>query len=269
MRVVICGANDLAGAIALNSLGAVFTAHQVILLLCDVSLGKGVDSPALQEFHYFMSDFPSQRYFPLIEKRPDGAEGCLLTPRELAKKHNAPLLEVNRQIPAPVWDRLVQFAPDVILSVRFLVIFKEPLLSLPRYGIYNIHSGELPSYGGILAPMRAMLNGESAVGATLHQVDTGIDTGPVVGVRHLEIKKERSLLWHFCHVYSLCVPLFEETLKRLENGREVKATAQKPAARRYYRFPSDEEIAAFLGKEYTFVQARDYAELLGRFINHS
>ena len=266
MRVVICGANDLAGAIALNSLSPVFKAHQAMLLLCDVSLGKGVASPELLEFHHFMSDLPAQRYFPLIERRTSITEGCLLTPRELAKKHDAPLFEVTRQIPAPVWDRLVEFAPDVILSVRFLVIFKGPLLSLPRYGIYNIHSGELPSYGGVLAPMRAMLNGAPAAGATLHQVDAGIDTGPVVGVRHLQIQKDRSLLWHFCQVYSLCVPLFEATLERLARGEKIEATAQEPAARRYYRFPSDEEIAGFLAQGFTFVQAKDYVELLGRFV---
>jgi methionyl-tRNA formyltransferase len=267
LRIVVCGANDLAGAIALNALRPIFSRHEIMFLLPNVRLPKSVDSPFLHEFHYFMSELPSQFLFSLIERRDIPTDETFLTPAELARAHNAKLHLINHAIFEQLTDDLVRFSPHLILSVRFNFIFREPLLSLPRFGIYNIHSGILPSYGGILAPFRAMLNGERVVGATLHQIDADIDTGPIVGVRELEIRPGKSVLWHFAQLYPLCTDLFEGVIASIERGESVNAQAQTKADRRYYRFPANDEISEFISGGGRFVQVEDYIELLNRFIS--
>jgi methionyl-tRNA formyltransferase len=268
MRAVVCGANDLAGAITLNALRPVFSRYQPLLLLCDDTLPKQIESPPLAEFMYFMSELPARRVFPLVEKRTKRPNDALLTPRELIKFYDLTSYEVTRRMSDDVIRSVIDYAPDIILSVRFLPIFKDPLLSLPRKGIYNIHSGALPPYGGVLSPMRAILNGDTRLGCTLHRVDAGIDTGPVVGVRYIEVQPQRSLLWYFCHLYSLCIPLFEDIIATIERGEEIQATAQSAEERRYYRSPSNAEIDDFLSRGYRFVTPDDYLELLGRFVGH-
>jgi methionyl-tRNA formyltransferase len=265
MRIVFCGTNDLAGVLALNALRPIFEGHEAMLLLSNEATPRS-DAPELKEFSYFMSELPSQRIFPLIERRDKPSEGALLTATEIAKRHGIPTRMVTRGISESVVQDVIDFVPDLILSMRFTAIFKEPLLSLPRWGIYNIHSGALPGYGGMMTTLRVVSNGEEMTGCTLHRVDAGIDTGPIVGVRYLGIRPDKSLLWHICHLYPLCVPLFEEVLACIGRGEEVETTAQDSKQRRYYGAPGRDEIDEFISRGNHFVTLPDYLELLGRFV---
>ncbi len=98
---------------------------------------------------------------------------------------------------------LEAFRPDLVLSLRFDLIFKSRIIRLPRLGILNIHPGTLPRYAGLYAPFRAMLAVEPSVGCTLHVIDDGIDSGPIVGIRHLPVDSGRSMFWHMLHLYPL------------------------------------------------------------------
>ena len=46
-------------------------------------------------------------------------------------------------------------------------------------------------------------NGEKKLGATLHVVDEGIHTGPLIGIRWLDAVPDRSVLWHEINLYRL------------------------------------------------------------------
>ncbi|MEV6398711.1 formyltransferase family protein [Streptomyces sp. NPDC051907] len=69
----------------------------------------------------------------------------------------------------------------VVWSINNRMIFGAPVLST-GLRVLNIHHGPLPGYRGLpeVALVYAMLNGERAFAATLHQVDEGIDTGPTL-----------------------------------------------------------------------------------------
>ena len=265
MRIIVCSSNDLAGAFALNSLRSVFQRHETILVLRNTSLPQGVEAPALRELQLLTADLPIQHFFPLIEQRQAPVPGALLTPREIVTSCKLRLITVQRSFSGDSLLELTKFAPDLIVSARFGIIFKEPLLSLPRFGIYNIHPGELPAYGGIMAPFRAMLNHERTTACTLHRVDAGIDTGPIVGVRYLETSHRRSLLWHLCRLYPLGAHLFEDIITALEEGKAVDHRQQEASRRRYYRFPNQDEIDRFVAMGCSFVDFADYVELLASF----
>ena len=68
-------------------------------------------------------------------------------------------------------SRLVLLAGAPILPAR--------LLEVPELGTLNAHPGLLPRYRGVDVVAHAVLNGD-AVGATVHFVDSGIDTGRIV-----------------------------------------------------------------------------------------
>jgi methionyl-tRNA formyltransferase len=265
MRVAICSGNDLASTFALNALRPVFEQHESMLLQCDDAHPHGTAAPELEEFLYFMQELPLRHLFPLIERDAPTGDDVLLTPNEIVARYRMPIEIVEPRISGEVVEKLGAFAPEIMLSVRFLPIFREPLLSLPRHGIYNIHSGALPAYAGVLTPLRALLNGESSIGCTLHRIDAGIDTGPIVGIRHVEVQRGKSVVWYYCHLYPLCVPLFCDIIARLERGESVRPTPQNAAQRRYYRSPDKAEIATFVAQGHRLVRFDDYLELTGRF----
>jgi methionyl-tRNA formyltransferase len=81
---------------------------------------------------------------------------------------------------------------DVGLVCRFPLL-PEAMFSAPRLGCVNIHSSLLPRYRGIHPVQWALVNGEEKTGVTLHQIDKGVDTGPILLQRELAIKQSHDI----------------------------------------------------------------------------
>jgi methionyl-tRNA formyltransferase len=76
--------------------------------------------------------------------------------------------------------QLREAAPDVIVVWSYSMILPQAVLDVPRLGVVNVHGGLLPEYRGGHVMQWAIINGETETGVTLHYVDRGIDTGPVI-----------------------------------------------------------------------------------------
>ncbi|GKT30491.1 hypothetical protein ADUPG1_005517 [Aduncisulcus paluster] len=61
-------------------------------------------------------------------------------------------------------------------------------------GVVNIHGGKLPEYRGASTLQWAIINGEDSTAATLHFVDEGVDTGPVIDSAEVVIETHDSAL---------------------------------------------------------------------------
>jgi methionyl-tRNA formyltransferase len=69
---------------------------------------------------------------------------------------------------------------DVILNIHSLFIINGEVVSAPRIGCFNMHPGPLPRYAGLNAVSWAIYRGETSHGITIHKMEPGIDTGPIV-----------------------------------------------------------------------------------------
>jgi methionyl-tRNA formyltransferase len=69
---------------------------------------------------------------------------------------------------------------DVILNVHSLFIINKEVVASPRIGCFNMHPGPLPRYAGLNAVSWAIYRGETSHGVTIHKMEPGIDTGPIV-----------------------------------------------------------------------------------------
>jgi phosphoribosylglycinamide formyltransferase-1 len=67
-----------------------------------------------------------------------------------------------------------------ILSAEFIKLFKMRIM--------NIHPSLLPSFPGLHAQRQALEYGVKFTGCTVHFVDEGIDTGPIIGQRVVHIE---------------------------------------------------------------------------------
>ncbi|MFD0384932.1 formyltransferase family protein [Streptomyces stramineus] len=189
----------------------------------------------------------------------------MLTYRHLSRRHGIPfhrLTDINK---GDGFTVAREFRPDLILSVRFGQIFKEPVLELPPLGTLNVHPGALPRYAGLAAPMHAMIAGEQKLTSTLHEIDRGIDTGPVIASDDIPVDRTRSLFWHLPQLYVRGVELFLQALPGLAEGHRPAAQPQDRTRRQYHSEPTPQEIAAFEGLGFTFLSEDDYEELVARF----
>ena len=83
------------------------------------------------------------------------------------------------------WDRALAdaigvFRPDLVVSAGFMRILGAPVLERWQNRVVNTHPALLPSFPGAHAVRDALAFGAKVTGCTLHVVDAGVDTGPVV-----------------------------------------------------------------------------------------
>lgn len=90
------------------------------------------------------------------------------------------------------WDaalaRTVEvFDPELVVLAGFMRILGEPFLA--RFGgrIVNTHPALLPSFPGAHGVRDALAYGVRVTGCTVHLVDAGVDTGPIIAQRAVEI----------------------------------------------------------------------------------
>lgn len=77
-------------------------------------------------------------------------------------------------------DALEQHDVEIVALAGFMRILGEKLLSRFAGRIVNIHPSLLPSFPGLDAQRQAFEHGVKWTGATVHFVDAGVDTGPII-----------------------------------------------------------------------------------------
>ncbi len=76
---------------------------------------------------------------------------------------------------------------DALVVVAYGLILPAAALAAPRLGCFNIHASLLPRWRGAAPIQRALLAGDAATGISIMRMETGLDTGPVLAMRSLEI----------------------------------------------------------------------------------
>lgn len=82
-------------------------------------------------------------------------------------------------------EKVNSFKPDLIVLAGFLVVIPEKMIDAYENKIINIHPSLIPSfcgtgYYGLKVHEAALARGVKVTGATVHYVDKGTDTGPII-----------------------------------------------------------------------------------------
>lgn len=90
------------------------------------------------------------------------------------------------------WDRALAeavavFRPDVVVSAGFMRILGAPVLERFADRVVNTHPALLPAFPGAHGVRDALAYGARVTGCTLHVVDAGVDTGPIVAQGVVEV----------------------------------------------------------------------------------
>jgi phosphoribosylglycinamide formyltransferase-1 len=89
-----------------------------------------------------------------------------------------------------VADALTQRGIDVIVSAGYLRILGEPVVDRWRNRWLNVHPALLPSFPGMHAVADALAAGVKVTGVTVHLVDEGVDSGPIVLQEVVEVRED-------------------------------------------------------------------------------
>lgn len=87
-------------------------------------------------------------------------------------------------------DTLESFGPDWVVSAGFMRILGREVLSAYPLRVVNTHPALLPSFAGAHAVRDALAHGVRVTGSTIHLVDEGVDTGPIIDQRAVEVRAD-------------------------------------------------------------------------------
>jgi hypothetical protein len=259
MRLAVCVKRDLFGLIAARAfLGALGAPWPEVTVFCSTRTRPAEADHSLPLLLKALErDIPIDTLLAATE-----AERRAL-PAALRPEAWHPLPDLK---PVGGAAALLGFRPDMIVSMRFSLIFPPAVIDAVPGGILNLHPGPLPGYRGLFAPFWQVLAGEADLAATLHLVDAGIDTGAVLAEHRVARRTGRSLLWHMGELYRGGAVLAARAVRRAERGIPPVGTAQPPGGR-YHRIPGAEAADAFLAGSMPVVATPDYLALLAEALS--
>jgi phosphoribosylglycinamide formyltransferase-1 len=82
---------------------------------------------------------------------------------------------------------LKEAGADLVVLAGYMRMVKEPLLAAYPGRIINIHPSLLPAFPGLEAWKQALAAGVPETGCTVHYVDRGMDTGPIIARRRVPV----------------------------------------------------------------------------------
>jgi methionyl-tRNA formyltransferase len=131
-----------------------------------------------------------------------------------------------------IQEFLKRIAPDAVVIIAYGQIISARLLTIPRLGWINLHASLLPRYRGAAPIHWAIANGETMTGLTTMQIDAGMDTGPTLLRREVEIGPDETAPELAARMSSLGADLIVDSLLRFDRG-EIAPTPQNSSQASY------------------------------------
>lgn len=122
--------------------------------------------------------------YALERARNHGIEAVCISPKEFASRE-----EFNEAF----LEKVDEFGLDLIVLAGFLVTIPAAMTRKYKNRIINIHPSLIPSfcgvgYYGLKVHEAALKRGVKVTGATVHYVDEGVDSGPIILQKAVEVK---------------------------------------------------------------------------------
>jgi methionyl-tRNA formyltransferase len=119
---------------------------------------------------------------------------------------------------------LKNFQDLIFISLEFDKIINLDVLNTKE--IYNIHFSALPKYRGVYTSSLPILNQEKYSGVTLHKIDEGIDTGPIISQKIFQIPQHYTAIELYNRYCDEAIELFKMNFMDLVQKRSVQLYPQ-------------------------------------------
>ncbi|NNJ28603.1 phosphoribosylglycinamide formyltransferase [Lacrimispora defluvii] len=144
-----------------------------------------IDSGEIQNAEVKVVISNNKSAYALERARNHGIDALCISPKEF---------ENRTQFHDELLSRIDEYHLDLIVLAGFLVTIPEAMIQKYRNRIINIHPSLIPSfcgtgYFGLKVHEAALARGVKITGATVHYVDEGTDTGPIILQKAVEVKE--------------------------------------------------------------------------------
>ncbi|MBL4630595.1 MAG: formyl transferase [Paraglaciecola sp.] len=266
MKTLILANKDIASNLALNYLFQATSKQHQFKVLQSSSVGrKNTHKPQpLLDLAFFEQGLFNQILFPAIDKNSSSKNtqffsftGFKSLGVEVSDIHS-----INCQSGV---RKVHEFSPDLIISIRFGLILQSGVIDIPTFGVINLHSGELPTYRGVMATFRAMQHKDTECGTTLHYIsDSGIDTGGIIKISKQPLHYQRSYLHNTISLYEKGVKDVVNAITQIENtGKCISYPVNSKG--NYFSFPCEQEFEDFKQKGLKLYEYQDVIDIAQKY----
>jgi methionyl-tRNA formyltransferase len=203
----------------------------------------------------------------LIERRED-VVGVFCPPdkrgelmKEVAVESGIAFFRPTQMKDPEVYETYVKLEPDLAMLAFVTDIIPERLLDIPSLGTICYHPSLLPRHRGASAINWAIIMGDTRTGLTIFWVDKGIDTGPILLQKEVEIgPKDTTGSLYFNKLFPMGVDAMVEAAELIKKAEAPKIPQDDSEAT--YEPPCDDRVAAVdFGKPiidaYNFIRGCD------------
>jgi len=143
-----------------------------------------------------------------------------------ADEHAIPVFHPKSLKKPPEQEEFAAHNLDVAIVAAYGLILPKAILDAPKYGCINIHASLLPRWRGASPIQRAIWNGDALSGVTLMQMDEGLDTGPQIMERPVEIRANTTAQSLHDELSALGGTMVSEAIEKLAAQGYLPSTPQ-------------------------------------------
>jgi len=197
-------------------------------------------------------------WLSLVTRRPP----ALATLPELARRHNARLLETPDVNSAETLAAVRACAPDFIVVMNFDQILQPPLIGLPKVAVLNVHPSLLPKLRGPCPVLWVQARRERISGATVHAIeDRTIDAGRIIAQVEVPIDGATSVGELTTQFFLAGARALPAALARLEADRTA-GEPQRLSDGQYLGYPTAPQMKDFRRAGLRLCRLRHAARLI-------
>ena len=171
--------------------------------------------------------------------RPGGRSDPL---KDAAVSKEIPVFQPATYKDDQVFAEYSALKPDLTVMAFVTDIIPERFFEVPSQGTINYHPSILPRHRGSSAINWAVIMGDTRTGLSIFWPDGGIDTGPILLQKEIEIRPEDTTgSLYFNHLFPLGVDAIVESIALIKEGKAPKITQNEADAT--YEPPCDDSVA--------------------------
>ncbi len=112
--------------------------------------------------------------------------------KRVARRNGIPFFDVDEESQGRFVADLAGLQPDLLCVASFPCLLKEEVLRILPRGAVNMHPSMLPYYPGPNPYVPMIIHGEERWGVTIHAIDRGEDTGPIIRQQTIDYSPDDS-----------------------------------------------------------------------------
>jgi len=187
----------------------------------------------------------------LLERGDDEVVGVYCGPdqgdrvdpiKEAALAHNLPVFQPKSFKKPEVREQMASLEPDLCVMAYVTLFVPEEALNVPKFGSIQYHPSLLPLHRGPSSINWPIIWGSKKTGLTVFWPDNGLDTGPILLQKEVDIKDDDTLgSLYFNHLFPMGVEAMLESVDLVREGKAPKVPQEESKAT-YEGWCRDEDV---------------------------